>query len=179
MVSGASVPCTRATPGLGGETCMEGENVNSCSCTRITGQAVPHMGRKVWICLWMRSLISASTADLIDIDRPVHQSLDPETCRQHHRNLVLGGKQGQVTISLENLWDAVKMLGRRWFNDLDINHIVNACPSLLQLLVIAASPRAFKTEGKKNWKKPLWNCSTTFPEVQAQSEISPGCGSSG
>lgn len=98
----------------------------------------------------MRSLISASTADLIDIDRPVHQSLDPETCRQHHRNLVLGGKQGQVTISLENLWDAVKMLGRRWFNDLDINHIVNACPSLLQLLVIAASPRAFKTEGKKN-----------------------------
>lgn len=115
-----------------------------------------------------------------DWHRPTGSSVvRPRNMQTASQKPCFGRKAGQVTISLENLWDAVKMLGRRWFNDLDINHIVNACPSLLQLLVIAASPRAFKTEGKKSWKKPLWNCSTTFPEVQAQSEISPGCGSSG
>lgn len=72
----------------------------------------------------------ASMADLIDIDWLVHKLLDTETCRQHHRNLVSGGNQGQDTISLENLWDVFKVLGRRWFNDLDTNHIVNVCPTV-------------------------------------------------
>lgn len=71
----------------------------------------------------------ASMADLTDIDRLVHKLLDTETCRQHHRNLVCGGNQGQDTISLQNLWDVFKVLGRRWFHDRDTNYIVNACPT--------------------------------------------------
>lgn len=74
--------------------------------------------------------LSASMADLIDIDWLVHKSLDTETCTQHHRNLVSGGNQGQDTISLQSLWEAFKVLGRRWFNDLDTNHILNACPAV-------------------------------------------------
>ena len=54
------------------------------------------------------------------------QVIRHRTCRQHHRNLVSGGNQGQDTISLENFWDAFKALEGRWFTDLDTNHIVNA-----------------------------------------------------
>lgn len=69
-------------------------------------------------------------AELIDVDLVVHKSLDTETCRQHHRNLVSGVNQGQDTISLQNLCDAFKVLGQRWFNDLQTNHIVNVCPTV-------------------------------------------------